>query len=255
MHDRIRVERPHGGAVLRVTLDAPPGNILDIPMIDALARALRREGRSASLRAILFEGSGDHFSYGVSVQDHRPDRARKMLRSFHGLFRLLLRLDRVLVAAVRGRCLGGGMELACFCHRVFAHPEASLAQPEIDLGVFAPVASLILARRAGQAVADEACLTGRQFGSGEALAAGLVDEVSADPRRAAEDWLARAILPKSAAALRRAVRAARASWSAAFLRDLAAVERLYLDDLMKTWDAREGIEAFLAKRKPVWRDR
>jgi cyclohexa-1,5-dienecarbonyl-CoA hydratase len=252
---RILAERSHGGALLRVTLDAPPGNIIDIPMMEDLSRILRREGRAPSLKAILFEGAGDHFSYGVSIEDHRPERVKRMLAAFHGIFRLLARLDRVLVAAVRGQCLGGGMEIACFCHRVVAHPEARLAQPEIDLGLFAPVASLILAGRASRGVAEELCLTGRPLNGREAAEAGLVDEVADDPRRAAEEWIARSILPKSAAALGRAVSAVRLRTHRDLLEGLARVERIYLRDLMKTADAREGIEAFLARRRPVWKDR
>jgi cyclohexa-1,5-dienecarbonyl-CoA hydratase len=257
---RVIAEPLLGGAVVRLALDAPLGNILDIAMMDELLRALRRAAgarrtRAPALKAILFEGEGPNFSFGASVEDHRPARVGRMLRSFHALFRALARIDRVLVAVVRGQCLGGGMELACFCHRVFADPGARLAQPEIDLGVFPPVASLILSRRAGQAVADEACLTGRRFTAAEALEAGLVDEVAADPRGAAEAWLRAGILPKSAAAIGMAVRAARLGWNAAFLRDLARAERLYLRDLMRTSDAREGIEAFLARRPPVWKDR
>jgi len=255
MGDPVRTERRHGGAVLEVTLDAPPGNILDIPMMKSLARVLRREERDPRLKAILFAGAGANFSYGVSIEEHRPARARAMLRSFHGLFRLLVRLDRVLVAAVRGQCLGGGMELACFCQRVVAHPEARFGQPEIDLGLFPPVASLILPRRAGQAAADEACLTGRRYTAREAVEARFVDELAGDPRQAALDWIVRFILPKSGAALRWAARAARLHWNAALVRDLDRLERLYLDDLMKTRDAREGIEAFLAKRPPAWKDR
>jgi cyclohexa-1,5-dienecarbonyl-CoA hydratase len=252
---RVIAEPLLGDAVVRIAFDAPPGNILDIPMMDDLTRALRRAARAPALKVILFEGEGPNFSYGASIEDHRPARVGRMLRSFHALFRALARIDRVLVAVVRGRCLGGGMELACFCHRVFADPGARLAQPEIDLGVFPPVASLILARRAGQPVADEVCLTGRSFTAAEALEAGLVDEVAADPRRAAEEWLRASIIPKSAAAIRLAVRAARLRWNDDFLKNLARVERLYLRDLMRTADAREGIEAFLAKRPPVWKDR
>jgi cyclohexa-1,5-dienecarbonyl-CoA hydratase len=255
MSPLILHERLHGGAIARLVLSAPPGNILDIPMIDALAREVETLRSAAGLKAILLEGSGSTFSYGASVEDHRPAKVRTMLASFHGLFRALAGVDRTLVAAVRGRCLGGGMELACFCHRVFASPEAIFAQPEINLGVFAPVASIILARRAGQPVADEVCLTGRAFTANEALAARLVDEVAIDPRQAAEEWIVRQILPKSAAALQRAVRAVRLQWNAAFLRDLAETERIYLDDLMRTEDAVEGIEAFLGKRPAAWKDR
>jgi cyclohexa-1,5-dienecarbonyl-CoA hydratase len=255
MSAKILSERLHGGAGLRLVLNAPKGNVLDIEMIDSLAGVLGSEGGGADLKFLLLEGAGENFSYGASVEDHLPERVRAMLTSFHSVFRLLAGLHRVLVAVVRGQCLGGGMELACFCHRVFAAPDARLGQPEINLGVFAPVASLILARRAGQAVADDICLTGRTLAAREALEARLVDEVADDPRRAADDWIARHILPKSAASLAHAVRASRLRWDRAILRDLDEVERIYLEDLMRTEDAREGIEAFLAKRPPAWKNR
>jgi cyclohexa-1,5-dienecarbonyl-CoA hydratase len=255
MSDLVIAERLHDGAVLRLLLNAPPGNVIDLRMMSEIARLLAAEGRSARLKAILLEGAGRHFSYGVSIPEHRPATAAEMLSSFHALFRLLAGLDRFLIAVVRGRCLGGGMELACFCQRVVSHPAARFAQPEITLGVFAPVASLILARRAGQAVADDVCLTGRTLTAAQARAAGLVDEVARDPRRAAERFIATHLLPSSAASLARAVRASRLDWNRALLRDLPEVERIYLDDLMRTEDAREGIEAFLAKRAPAWKDR
>ncbi|PYT37256.1 MAG: hypothetical protein DMF52_03620 [Acidobacteria bacterium] len=191
MQDRVVLERLHGGAVLRAILDAPPGNILDIATLSDLNRRVAAEGGSKALKAIVFEGAGPNFSFGVSIQEHRTDTVEEMLRAFHDLFRTLLRLDRVLVAVVRGRCLGGGLELASFCHRVFAHPRARLGQPEINLGVFPPLASVILPLRCGQAVADEVCLTGRTFSAREALARRLVDEIAADPRRAADRWIAK----------------------------------------------------------------
>ena len=255
MPKRVASERLHGGAALRLVLDAPEGNILDIAMMEELSAAVEAAHGDPHLKAVIFEGAGRHFSYGASIQEHRPERVGAMLAAFHGLFRRLAGLDRTLIAVVRGQCLGGGMELACFCHRVFAHPRARFAQPEIELGVFAPVASLILARRAGQGVADDVCITGRTLTAREALENGLVDALAQDPRRAVERFIARHLLPRSAASLLRAVRAVRLQWNRAFLRDLAEVERLYLDDLMKTEDARAGIEAFLSKRRPDWKDR
>ena len=255
MQDRVVLERLHGGAVLRAILDAPPGNILDIATLSDLNRRVAAEGGSKALKAIVFEGAGPNFSFGVSIQEHRTDTVEEMLRAFHDLFRTLLRLDRVLVAVVRGRCLGGGLELASFCHRVFAHPRARLGQPEINLGVFPPLASVILPLRCGQAVADEVCLTGRTFSAREALARRLVDEIAVDPRRAADRWIAKHLLPKSAASLTRAVKAARLRYNRIVLDDLAGTERIYLDELMRTEDAKEGIEAFLEKRAPKWKDR
>jgi len=255
MQGRVVLEKLHGGAVLRVVLNAPPGNILDIKTLSHLRRLVATEGGSRALKVLVFEGAGPNFSYGVSIPEHRPETVEEMLRVFHDLFRALLRLDRMLLAVVRGECLGGGMELACFCHRVFAHPKARLGLPEIHLGVFAPLASIILPLRCGQATADEACLTGRTFSAREALALRLVDEVAADPRRAADRWIARHLLPNSAASLAPAVKAVRLGYNQAVLQNLAETERIYLHDLMRTKDAKEGIEAFMEKRAPNWKDR
>ena len=251
----VRSERCRDGTVLRLLLDAPPGNILDTVMIQALRAALRSEAGSPALKAIVLEGAGAHFSYGASIEEHRPQRIGALLDAFHGLLGDLSATRRVLIAAVRGQCLGGGMELACFCHRVLASPDARLAQPEIRLGVFAPAASLILPRRAGQAAADEACLTGRAFTAAEARELRFVDAVVQDPWQGAQAWLEEQVLPRSAAALRHAVRACRLEWDRAILEGLRETGRIYLDELMRTTDAVEGIEAFLAKRPPVWTDR
>jgi cyclohexa-1,5-dienecarbonyl-CoA hydratase len=251
----VRGEHHAGGAVLRLLLDAPPGNILDTVMIGALRAALAAAVPAPGLKAIVIEGAGAHFSYGASIEEHRPRAIAGLLQAFHGLLGDLAAAERVLLAVVRGQCLGGGMELACFCQRVFASPEARLAQPEIRLAVIPPAASLILPRRAGQAAADEACLTGRAFTAAEAREMRFIDAVAQDPWQAAREWLDEQILPRSAAALRHAVRAARLEWNRAVLEGLRETGRLYLDGLMRTADAVEGIEAFLAKRAPVWQDR
>jgi cyclohexa-1,5-dienecarbonyl-CoA hydratase len=146
------------------------------------------------------------------------------------------------------------MELACFCNRVFAHPQAMLGQPEIQLGVLAPVASLILPLRIGQAAADDLLLSGRTVAATEAKQLGLVDELSDDPLAAVESWAARELLPKSGSSLRLAVRAARWQLNQTFSANIAAVEQLYLGDLMSTHDANEGLAAFLEKRRPSWRN-
>jgi cyclohexa-1,5-dienecarbonyl-CoA hydratase len=159
------------------------------------------------------------------------------------------------LAAVRGRCLGGGLELACFCHRVFAHPGAVFAQPEVSLGVFAPAASAFLPERIGRAAAEDLLLSGRAVAADEALAMGLVDEVAEDPTAAALAWARRHLLPKSASSLRHATAAARHGLARRFLADLRDLERTYLDDLGATHDGVEGLRAFLEKRPPRWADR
>jgi cyclohexa-1,5-dienecarbonyl-CoA hydratase len=250
--ESIRLIRHEEAGILEVVLDRPKGNILDAAMVGALRAALPEEAARGSVRALLFRGAGSHFSFGASVEEHRPDQVADMLHSFHGFFRDLLALRKPLLAAVQGQCLGGGLELAGFCQRVFAAPGAVLGQPEIILGVFAPVGSFVLPRRVGQAHADDLLLSGRSVDAGEALRMGLVDEVAEDPREAAMTWVRTHLLSKSAASLGIAVQGARFEYERAFLKHIDALEALYLDRLMKCRDAHEGIDAFLARRKPEW---
>jgi cyclohexa-1,5-dienecarbonyl-CoA hydratase len=254
MSDKIRSDEILGGAGLLVTLDAPRGNVLDAEMMAGLTKVLDGARERPGLKALCFTGAGDHFCFGASVPEHVKERAPAMLAAFHGLFLRLVDLAVPTIAAVRGRCLGGGLELAAFCHRVVAHPGALLGQPEIQLAVLPPVASILLPFRLGQGGADDLILTGRTVAAPEALALGLVDELADDPVAAATAWAERELAPKSASSLRFAVRAARHALHQALRDGLPALERLYLDGLMATHDANEGLAAFLEKRKPAYTD-
>ncbi|MCO5168615.1 MAG: enoyl-CoA hydratase-related protein [Planctomycetes bacterium] len=249
----VRAALEEEGGLLRLVLDRPKGNVLDREMLEAL----REEARAAgpAVKALLLEGEGRHFSFGASVDEHRPEVVGALLPAFHGLFLDLAASGKVLLAAVRGQCLGGGLEVAAFCQRLVAAPDATLGQPEVKLGVFAPVASLVLPLRLGQARADDLLLTGRSVGAAEALALGLVDEVAPDPAEAARAWYRQHLAPRSAAGLRHAVLAARHRLHRALTDDLPWLERQYLEELMSTADAREGISAFLEKRAPAWSHR
>jgi cyclohexa-1,5-dienecarbonyl-CoA hydratase len=251
----VRVERGEGGALWRVFLARPKANVLDTAMTAELAEVWRQAAGAPALKAIVLEGEGPNFSFGASVPEHLPDRVAAMLGAFHAMFRALAAAGVATLAAVRGQCLGGGLELAAFCNRVFAAPGARLGQPEIRLGVLAPVASVLLPHRIGRAAAEDLCLSGRTLDAAEALRLGLADEVADDPAAAALAYAKANLLPHSAAALRCAQRALRAEWHRVLFAALAAAERLYLDELMATADAVEGVRAFLEKRSPQWRDR
>jgi cyclohexa-1,5-dienecarbonyl-CoA hydratase len=161
-------------------------------------------------------------------------------------------LDRAppMVAAVRGHCLGGGLELALLAHRIVVAPGTRLGVPEIQLGVFAPVASLLLPRRIGQAAAEEMLLTGRHVPAEVAKALRLVDEIADEPVSAALHWIKEHLFPLSRSSLQFALQVARTDLSAMVRGHLDAVESLYLRELMRTRDAVEGIRAFLEKRPP-----
>lgn len=251
---RLRIEELEGGALWSVRLDAPKGNVLDARLVGELDGVFRRAARAPALKALLLGAEGAHFSFGASVEEHRLESAADMLRGFHGMLRALAESAVPVLCAVRGACLGGGLELAAFCHRLTAHPQAKLGQPEIALGVFAPVASAILEGRVGRGVAEELLLSGRTLDGREALTVGLVDALADDPDAAQRTWAREHLLAKSASSLRFAVRAARLEFDRAFRRRIDELERLYLGELMATHDACEGIEAFLAKRAPQWRN-
>ena len=250
----VRIEELEGGAVWRVLLATPKANVLDAAKIRLLTDVFAAAGDDKGLKAVLLEGEGPNFSFGASVEEHLPGSFAEMLRGFHGLFHEMLDAAVPVVSAVRGRCLGGGMELAVFANRVFASPGAVFGQPEIVLGVFPPVASVFLTERIGRGLAEDICLGGRDLSGEEAAAHGLADACAEDPEAAALEWIRDRLLPKSAASLRMGVRALRAGMGARFRRDLAEAERLYVEELMKLEDPVEGLQAFLEKRKPEWRN-
>ena len=251
----IRVWRTHGAALLRLRLARPKANILDAAMLAALDGALTAElGQGAPL-AVLIDAEGPHFSFGASVEEHLPDACAAMLRGFHALLLRLLAAPVPVLFAVRGQCLGGGLELALTGSRIFAAPDAMFGQPEIRLGVFAPAASALLPERIGRPAAEAMLLSGHSLDAEAARAAGLVQTVVADPEEAAAAWFSAHLADKSAAALRCAMAAARGDLVVRTRARLAELETLYLDELMQTRDARAGLQAFLGKRTPSWEHR
>jgi cyclohexa-1,5-dienecarbonyl-CoA hydratase len=243
------------GALLRVRLSRPKANLVDAAMIAALHDAFARHRSSVGLRAVLLDAEGPHFSFGASVEEHLPDRCGTMLASLHALLLAMLDFPAPIMVAVRGQCLGGGLEVALAAGPIFAAPDAQLGQPEMKLGVIAPAASCLLPYRINQPAAEDLLLSGRSVSGEEARSMGLVQTVAADPEAAALAYFDAHLATKSAAALACALAAARAPYLADVRRRLADVERLYLDRLMQTRDANEGLAAFLEKRPPRWEHR
>jgi cyclohexa-1,5-dienecarbonyl-CoA hydratase len=251
----LHVELEKDGALLRLRLSRPKANIVDAAMIAALRAALDEHLTGARLRAVLLEAEGPHFSFGASVEEHLPGSCAAMLRELHALILQLVGSPVPLLVAVRGQCLGGGLEVAAAGHLIFAAPGATLGQPEIKLAVFAPAASCLLPERIGQSRAEDLLFSGRGIGAEEAHRIGLVDALADDPSQAALAYFEEHLAKRSASSLRFAVRAARFDFVARVRRKLAEVERLYLEELMATHDAVEGLAAFIAKRPPAWEDR
>ena len=242
------------GALLRLRLNRPKANIVDAAMIGALQQALDAGAGAAGLKAVLLDAEGPHFSFGASVEEHLPDRCEAMLRGLHRLVRTLLGYPVPVLVAIRGQCLGGGLEVAAAGHLLFATPESRLGQPEIQLAVFAPAASCLLPERIGPARAEDLLYSGRSISGEQAEHWGLVNRLDDDPSAGAQAYFHEHLAPRSASSLRLAVSAARADLVERVDAKLARVESLYLERLMRTHDAVEGLQAFIDKRAPAWRD-
>ena len=240
-----------------ITFAQPTGNLLTAEIVAALSKALHDLGREPHLRCVAITGEGADFSFGASVAEHRPREIDRVLPLAHALIADVLAVSAPTAALVRGRCLGGGFELALACDYIFADDGATFGLPEIALGVFPPAASVLLPLRAGAARALPAILGGRIATADAWRAHGLIEQVWSPGEFSTEfvGWFTRTLAPHSAEALRHATRAARRTLVRAVREDLPEVERLYLQDLMRSHDATEGIDAFLEKRAPRWEDR
>jgi cyclohexa-1,5-dienecarbonyl-CoA hydratase len=243
------------GGLLRLRLARPKANIVDAEMIAALHGALLAHGTNPALRGVLLDAEGPHFSFGASVEEHLPAQCAQMLGGLHALILALVEFPAPVMVAVRGQCLGGGLEVALAGSWIFAAPDAQFGQPEMKLGVFAPAASVLLPYRVNLPFAEDLLYSGRSIGAEEAQRKGLVHAVADDPEAAAASWFHEHLQGKSAAALALAAAAARGALRREVRARLAEVERLYLEKLMATRDANEGLVAFLAKRKPQWEHR
>jgi len=239
--------------VARVILNNPPLNIIDLPMARELQPALAEIESRTDISTILFQGDARVFSGGVDIKAHLPDQIHEMLTSFHAVIRAIVASRKVTIAAVRGACLGGGAELAAVCDMVYTARDASWGFPEIKLGCYPPVAAVVLATLIGQKRAAELILTGRQFAGDEAAAMGLATRsVAAEELESVVGRTLAELRLLSPVALAHAKKAIYA-WDAIHLdKGLARAEKIYLEELISTADAREGIIAFLDKRLPKW---
>src|SRR5450756_1911017 len=182
-------------------------------MIAALDQALAEHLGNTQLGAVLLDAEGPHFSFGASVEEHLPGQCAAMLAGLHRLILRMVESPVPLLVAVRGQCLGGGLELALGGHLMFVAPDANLGQPELKIGVFAPAASCLLPELIGPQRAIDLLLSGRSISGADAGVMGMA-QVAADPEAAALAYFTEHLKPKSAISLRFAVRAARCDYAA-----------------------------------------
>jgi cyclohexa-1,5-dienecarbonyl-CoA hydratase len=239
--------------VARLVLSHPPVNVIDIAMMEELAQALGEIEARSDLSVVVLSGAGKAFSAGVDVAAHTPDKVEGMLVKFHAVIRALVASRKVTVAAVHGHCLGGGAEIAMVCDVVYTTASAEWGFPEIKLGCYPPVACTALAALVGQKRAAELILTGRAISGIEAAEMGLANRAVVDEElTGAVDRLLEELVRLSPAALAITKKAVYAWDAMHFDKGLARAEKTYLEELMKTADAQEGVRAFMDKRTPKW---
>src|SRR5579862_3362201 len=250
----VRIAMQADGPVGRIRLRNSPLNVIDILMMEELAWALGEIEARPEISVIVLNGEGKAFSAGVDVAAHTPDKVEEMLGKFHAVIRALVATKKVTIAAVHGHCLGGGAEIAMVCDLVYSSELATWGFPEIKLGCFPPVAATALAALIGQKHASDLILTGRSITGKDAAAIGLANEVLAeiDLERTVQETVQQLsqLSPAALAVTKKAIYA----WdSIHFDKGLARAEKIYFEELMKTEDAHEGIDAFMQKRAPQWR--
>jgi len=250
----VQVFDVRGESFVGVRMSRPKANIIDAEMIRGLAAVVGQAAGQAHLKALLLCAEGTHFSFGASVEEHLPDQCAEMLAGLHSLILQLVEFPVPVLVAIKGQCLGAGLEVAAAGHLLFASAGARLGQPEIKLGVFAPAASCLLPLRLGQMQAEDLLYSGRSLTAEEGQRIGLLAAVAEDPEAAAIEYFDTHLAPLSASSLRMAVRASRLRFAPEVRERLQQVETLYLQVLMATDDALEGLTAFIAKRPPEWKD-
>jgi cyclohexa-1,5-dienecarbonyl-CoA hydratase len=253
-HETISLKKEDGIATL--TLDRPPLNVLNIAMMKEINEALEGLVGDTTLKALVIRAEGKAFSAGVDVGEHTADMVEEMIQVFHDIFRNMFRIHAPIIAVVHGAALGGGCEVAMFCDIVLASEKAKFGQPEIQVGVFPPIAAVTFPYLVGRGKALELLLTGDVIRAGEAHRIGMVNQVyPVNEFDQKVDEFVGKIAGLSAPVLQLTKRSVTESIDLAWASALEEVEGLYLRDLMATEDANEGLSAFLEKRRPEWKHR
>jgi cyclohexa-1,5-dienecarbonyl-CoA hydratase len=251
----IVVDKKEGMATL--TLNRPPLNVMDSDTLEELNTALEQLAKDDEVKVLLLRGSGNKaFSAGVEVKDHIGEKMPKMMREFGRVFQLLRGLGKPSIAVVNGVALGGGCELVAGCDMAIASEKAKLGQPEIKLGGLAPAAAPLFPRIMGEKKAFELLVMGENVSAQEAERIGLVNKVVPEEEldQTAEEF-ARKFLEKSALSVR-LVRDA--LYDCAETPSLEASLKKGVEHGIKSWqteDGQEGLQSYLDKRKPEWKNR
>ena len=249
---QVKVESGIG----EIIFNRPPLNVLNIEMMTEINSVLKDFASDPNLKVIIFTGAGKAFSAGVDVSEHTKDKVNEMITIFHEIFHNLNEISVPTIAAVNGAALGGGCEVAIFCDIVLASERAKFGQPEIKVGVLPPIAAVMFPRLMDRKKAIELILTGDVISAHEAKELGLVNQVlPVDEFEEKKNEFVKKFTNLSASVLKITKKSINQTIGLDYQNAIKSVEDLYLNELMSTEDANEGLAAFLEKREPIWKNR
>jgi cyclohexa-1,5-dienecarbonyl-CoA hydratase len=249
---RYRVDAP----VARLTLDHPDHNLLNEPMLRELAAGIENLSQREDVKVIVLEASGKVFCGGMDLGEYTPERAFQVIDAFHAVCTAMMEAPRPVIVVVNGPAIGGGAELAAFGDLVVATPRARFALPEITIGMFPPLASTMFPYLVGPKLALELILTGEAITAERAKDLGLVNRLVPEAQldQAVAELLQR-IAAQSSAVLAMAKKAVLGGMGLSLREALRYSMDIFLNELYRLEDSREGLRALIEKRKPEWKNR
>ncbi|MFQ5597507.1 MAG: enoyl-CoA hydratase-related protein [Nitrospiria bacterium] len=248
------------GAVATIVLNNPPRNILTLDLITQLETAIDALTADVVVKAVVITGSGPLFVAGADIKViagiDSAEEGEKLARQGQALFNKIEQMQKAVIAAINGFCLGGGLELAMSCHIRIAGDRARLGQPEINLGIIPGFGGTQrLPRLVGQARAVELILTGDMINAEEAKRIGLVNKVVPETEVLKQaTGMAKKIAAKGGKAITAALQAIEEGMHEPLSIGLGREAQLF-GEICNTEDKKEGISAFLEKRQPRFQDR
>jgi len=240
----------------KLILNRPPLNLMNLDMMTEIGDALETLHREDHIKLIVVASNCKLFSAGIDMVDHTAQKVFYLLESFHRIFLTMVELGKPTLAVVNGPALGGGCELAAFCDLVIASENAKFGQPEVRVGVFPPVASVVFPYLVGKKKAMELLLLGDPIDAQEALSLGLVNRIVPHDRldEAVKD-VASKIVMNSGPVLQMMKKTMLSGEGLNFQDALKNSQDIYLNQLMALEDTQEGLKAFSERRAPVWKDK
>jgi cyclohexa-1,5-dienecarbonyl-CoA hydratase len=241
--------------IATLSLNRPPLNVMHIAMLEEMNAALLGLRDHPELKVLLIRGNGRAFSAGVDVNDYTAERRSRALHVFHRVFETMRLLDIIAVGAVDGIAFGGGFELALMCNLIVASDSARFALPEITAGTFPPLACVVLPRAGPRRKAMEWILTGEEILVSDLERFGLLNRVFKHTEfDAGVSEFVGKLTSKSGPVLNLAKQAQIESYYAGYEAALFKAENVYLAKLTQLEDFEEGVNSFLEKREPKWKN-